>query len=120
MKKSRLILAFMAVVATLTLATGCMFPDYGIEFDYGTVSINDPSPGYTTVDCVLHNVSVNDLTNVSITMEITAGTRKTATSESVSIRSGAYRTVSCVFYTGGTAITGEPRVIDVYWDTSSD
>ncbi len=72
MKKTKMILACLAIAVALGGLTGCMFPDYQLDMDVyatdqtpGTVGNDSARVGYT-----LRNVGSRDLTNVQITAEL--------------------------------------------------
>jgi hypothetical protein len=68
MRKTRLILGCLAVVAILAGLTGCMLPDYQLNTDVTITYTGDPA--YSTVTYNLTNVGNKDLTNVQIGIEV--------------------------------------------------
>jgi hypothetical protein len=71
MKKSRLMLGCLAIVATLTLAVGCMWPDYQLDY---TVTTTNPTTNSVQVNYSIYNASYNSLSNVMVKINIDAWT----------------------------------------------
>jgi hypothetical protein len=68
MRKTRLILGCLAVVAILAGLTGCMLPDYQLNTD---VTVTDTGhAGYSIITYNFTNVGNKDLTNVQIGIEV--------------------------------------------------
>jgi hypothetical protein len=73
MRKTRLILGCLAVVAILAGLTGCMLPDYQLTTDVGLTGLSGGAVLATdsvTVTYDFKNVGTKDLSNVQVGIEV--------------------------------------------------
>jgi len=128
MKKTKLILACLAIAVALGGLTGCMFPDYQLDMDVyatsmtgGSVATYDSARvGYT-----LRNVGSRDLTNVQITAELWRN-RSTGGSDIEEVSLGAFSIDVGETITGSSALyewlndggdsNFDAYIISVGWD----
>jgi hypothetical protein len=115
MKKSRLILGCLAVVATLMLAVGCMWPDYSLNFNAGTI---DNHETYSDIPYTVSNTGSFDVSNVYITINVELSTGGTSSSTfsvgDVPAYGSSYLTFR--FYHSSNVTVAEPRITNLSWD----
>jgi hypothetical protein len=115
MKKSRLILGCLAVVATLALAVGCMWPDYSLDFNAGPI---DNYSTYSDIPYTISNTGSFDVSNVYITINVELSTGGTSSSTfsvgDVPAYGSTYLTFR--FYHSAGVTVAEPRITNLSWD----
>jgi hypothetical protein len=115
MKKSRLILGCLAVVATLALAVGCMWPDYGLSFEVGTIS---QQSSYSDVPYTIYNSGTKDISNLylNIDVELSSGGSDSEWLYVGSVATGQTVYATVRFNHAPSVTVAEPRIIDMTWD----
>jgi hypothetical protein len=115
MKKSRLILGCLAVVATLVLAVGCMWPDYSLDFNVEGI---DNQAAYSDIDYTITNNGSYDVSNVYLTIEVEVSSGGTSSGRFSIGDISAYgsRYVTVRFYHSSGVTVAEPRITNIAWD----
>jgi len=70
MKKTRLLLGCLAVLAILAGMTGCMLPDYQLTTDVTVTDADNTTGTYATITYNLTNTGSKSLDNVQVGIEI--------------------------------------------------
>lgn len=115
MKKTRVILACLALALAFGGLTGCMLPDYQLDMD---VTITTVESTYSIVSYTLTNVGSRDLSNVQLEIEVyrTGVGVQLGHLGPFNIRTGNSTTGS-VTYSWSEAGTGDEVIItSVGWD----
>jgi|WetSurMetagenome_2_1015567.scaffolds.fasta_scaffold567299_1 hypothetical protein len=115
MKKSRLILGCLAVVATLMLAVGCMWPDYSLDFTVGAINNQDT---YSDIPYTVSNTGSYDVSNVylTISVELSSGGLSSGRFSIGDIPAYGATYVTVRFYHADKVTIAEPRITNIAWD----